>query len=200
MNAVVDLPEEQHPDRVRLRFLQSGEDRAVKEARVLAGTTIFDAASWNGVAIDSTCGGHGTCKKCKVKVISGHAPISSVDPRAFTIEELKNGWRLACRANTEEDLTIEVPPLQTRPKAALVGVGRHVILRPAIQKRYVELDEATLDDQASDLERLLAAMDDIEPRVPLDIVRELGGTLRRADWKVTGVPGDGLLVHRQGGR
>ncbi len=194
MSALEDLPEEPHPERVRLRFLQSGEDRAVKEARVLAGTTIFDAASWNGVAIDSTCGGHGTCKKCKVKVISGHAAISSVDPRAFTIEELKNGWRLACRANTQEDLTVEVPPLQTRPKAALVGVGRHVILRPAIQKRYVELDEATLDDQASDLERLLAAMDDVEPRVPLDIVRELGGTLRRANWKVTAVLADDLLI------
>jgi len=194
VSALEDLPEAPHPERVRLRFLQSGEDRAVKEARVLAGTTIFDAASWNGVAIDSTCGGHGTCKKCKVKVISGHAPISSVDPRAFTIEELKNGWRLACRAETREDLTIEVPPLQTRPKAALVGVGRHVILRPAVQKRYVELDEATLTDQASDLERLLAAMDDIEPRVPLDIVRELGGTLRRANWKVTAVLADDLLI------
>ncbi|MDX6440473.1 MAG: hypothetical protein QOE43_202 [Gaiellaceae bacterium] len=194
MSALEDLPDAPHQERVRLRFLQSGEDRAVKEARVLAGTTIFDAASWNGVAIDSTCGGHGTCKKCKVKVISGHAPISSVDPRAFTIEELKNGWRLACRATTQEDLTIEVPPLQTRPKAALVGVGRHVILRPAVQKRYVELDEATLTDQASDLERLLAAMDDLEPRVPLDIVRELGGTLRRANWKVTAVLADDVLI------
>src|SRR5947208_1937396 len=194
MSAVVDLPEEQHPDRVRLRFLQSGEDRAVKEARVLAGTTIFDAASWNGVAIDSTCGGHGTCKKCKVKVVSGHAPLSAVDPRAFSTEELKNGWRLACRAAVEEDLTIEVPPLQTRPKAALAGVGRHVILRPAVQKRYVELDEATLEDQKSDLERLLAAMDDVEPRVPLDIVRELGGTLRRANWKVTAVLADDVLI------
>jgi uncharacterized 2Fe-2S/4Fe-4S cluster protein (DUF4445 family) len=194
VSAVFDLPEEQHPDRVRLRFLQSGEDRAVKEARVLAGTTIFDAASWNGVAIDSTCGGHGTCKKCKVKVVSGNAPISAVDPRAFTIEELKNGWRLACRANTQEDLTVEVPPLQTRPKAALAGVGRHVILRPAVQKRYVELDESTLEDQQSDLERLLAAMDDVEPRVPLGVVRELGGTLRRANWKVTAVLADDLLI------
>lgn len=194
MSVVVDLPEEQHPDRVRLRFLQSGEDRAVKEARVLAGTTIFDAASWNGVAIDSTCGGHGTCKKCKVKVVSGNAPISPVDPRAFTIDELKNGWRLACRANTQEDLTVEVPPLQTRPKAALAGVGRHIILRPAVQKRYLELDESTLEDQQSDLERLLAAMDDVEPRVSLGIVRELGGTLRRANWKVTGVLADDLLI------
>jgi uncharacterized 2Fe-2S/4Fe-4S cluster protein (DUF4445 family) len=194
VNALEDIPVEPHPDRVRLRFLQSGEDRAVKEARVLAGTTIFDAASWNGIAIDSTCGGHGTCKKCKVKVVSGHAELSAVDPRAFSVEELKSGWRLACRAPAQEDMTIEVPPLQTRPKAALAGVGRHVILRPAVQKRYVELDEATLTDQVSDLERLLAAMDDIEPRVTLDVVRGLGGTLRRSNWKVTAVLVDDLLI------
>jgi uncharacterized 2Fe-2S/4Fe-4S cluster protein (DUF4445 family) len=194
MSAVADLPDVRHPDRVRLRFRQSGEDRAVKEARVLAGTTIFDAASWNGIAIDSTCGGHGTCKKCKVKVVSGNAPISPVDPRAFTIEELKNGWRLACRANAPEDLTVEVPPLQTRPKAALAGVGRHVILRPAVQKRYVELEEPTLDDQRSDLERLLDAMDDVEPRVPLQVVRTLGQVLRASDWKVTAVLVDDLLI------
>ena len=199
MSALENIPEPPHPERVRMRFLQVGEDHAVKEARVLAGTTIFDAASWNGVAIDSTCGGHGTCKKCKVKVVSGHAPLSAVDPRAFSTEELKNGWRLACRAAVEEDLTIEVPPLQTRPKAALVGVGRHVILRPAVQKRYVELDEATLEDQTSDLERLLAAMDDVEPRVPLDIVRELGGTLRRGGWKVTAVLADDLLIDVEAG-
>jgi uncharacterized 2Fe-2S/4Fe-4S cluster protein (DUF4445 family) len=194
VNAVRDLPEAPHPDRVRLRYLQVGEDRAVKEARVPAGTTLFDAASWNGVAIDSTCGGHGTCKKCKVRVVAGSAEISSVDPRAFSPDELRNGWRLACRAAAQEDMTIEVPPLQTRPKAALAGVGRHVILRPAVQKRYVELDEPTLDDQRSDLERLLDAMDDVEPRVPLEVVRTLGRTLRESDWSVTAVLADDLLI------
>jgi uncharacterized 2Fe-2S/4Fe-4S cluster protein (DUF4445 family) len=194
MNALHDLPEAPHPDRVRLRYLEVGEDRAVKEARVPAGTTLFDAASWNGVAIDSTCGGHGTCKKCRVRVVSGSAEVSAVDPRAFSPDELRNGWRLACRAAAQEDMTVEVPPLQTRPKAALAGVGRHVILRPAVQKRYVELEEPTLEDQRSDLERLLDAMDDVEPRVPLDVVRDLGATLRASDWKVTAVLADDLLV------
>ncbi|MGZ8716516.1 MAG: ASKHA domain-containing protein [Gaiellaceae bacterium] len=196
MSVAVPIPEldEPHPDRVKLRFLQSGEDHAVKEARVLAGTTVFDAASWNGVAIDSTCGGHGTCKKCKVRVVSGHAPLSTIDPRAFTTEELKGGWRLACRSIAQEDLTVEVPPLQSRPKAALVGVGRHVILRPAVQKRYMELSEPTLDDQLSDLERVLAAIDDMELRVPLAVMRDLGGTLRSANWNVTAVLCDDVLI------
>jgi uncharacterized 2Fe-2S/4Fe-4S cluster protein (DUF4445 family) len=181
-----------HPDRVRLVFRQA--DGQAKEARVPAGTTLFDCASWNGVAIDSTCGGHGTCKKCKVKVVSGAQEVSSVDPRAFSPDELRAGWRLACRAQAEEDLVVEVPPLQTRPKAALAGVGRHVILRPAVQKRYLELSEPTLEDQTSDLERVLQEMDDVELRVPLAVVRELGATLREADWKVTAVLVDDLLV------
>ncbi|HEX4678539.1 MAG TPA: ASKHA domain-containing protein [Gaiellaceae bacterium] len=184
--------EQVHPDRVRLVFEQA--DGAVKETRVPAGTTLFDGASWNGVAIDSTCGGHGTCKKCKVRVATGEQAIDAVDPRAFTPDELKAGWRLACRAQAAEDLVVEVPPLQTRPKAALAGVGRHVILRPAVQKRYLELTEPTLEDQTSDLERVLQAMDDVEPVVPLEVVRAMGHTLRESNWQVTAVLVDNVLV------
>src|SRR5215218_9359723 len=124
--------------RARVRFEPEGA-----EVRVPSGTPVFDAASWNGIAIDSTCGGHGTCKKCKVRVLDGDVPVSSVDPRAFTPDELRDGWRLACRAPARGELVIDVPPLQTRPKAALVGVGRHVILRPSVQKRHLVLTEPT---------------------------------------------------------
>jgi uncharacterized 2Fe-2S/4Fe-4S cluster protein (DUF4445 family) len=186
------IVEEAHPERVRLTFEQA--DGATKDARVPAGTTLFDAASWNGIAIDSTCGGHGTCKKCKVRVATGSLPVSAVDPRAFSPDELRAGWRLACRAEAHEDVVVAVPPLQTRPKAALVGVGRHVILRPAVQKRYLELEEPTLEDQTSDLERVLEAMDDVELRVPLELVRSLGGTLRESGWKVTAVLCDDVLI------
>ena len=41
--------------RIDLAFEPSG-----KQVRVPPGVSIFDAASWNGIAIDSTCGGHGT--------------------------------------------------------------------------------------------------------------------------------------------
>jgi len=185
------------PERVRLGFEQA--DGTHKEARVPVGTTLFDAASWNGIAIDSTCGGHGTCRKCKVRVVAGVVPLSSIDLRAFEPDELRAGWRLACRAQAAEDVQLEVPPLQTRPKAALVGVGRHVILRPAVQKRYLELDEPTLEDQTSDLERVLGAMDDVELRAPLELLRELGGTLRRSGWKVTAVLCDDLLLDVEAG-
>jgi uncharacterized 2Fe-2S/4Fe-4S cluster protein (DUF4445 family) len=175
--------------RVRLTFTP-----ADREVRVPPGVSVFDAASWNGIAIDSTCGGHGTCKKCKVQVTSGSVPVSRLDHRCFDTDQLQAGWRLACLAQPTAPVTVDVPPLSTRPKAATVGVGRQVILRPAIQKRYVELVEPTLADQTTDLDRLLAAIDDLELRVDLHAVRRLPSVLRHADFKVTAVVVDDVLI------
>ena len=72
-----------------------------------------------------------------------------------------------------------MPPLQTRPKAALAGVGRHVILRPSVQKRHLVLEEPTIEDQRSDLQRVLDALDDLEPTPSLELLRELGGVAAR---------------------
>jgi uncharacterized 2Fe-2S/4Fe-4S cluster protein (DUF4445 family) len=169
------------------------------KVRVPSGVTVFDAASWNGIAIDSTCGGHGTCKKCKVRVADGHVPASNSDARAFSPDELRDGWRLACRAAATASLRIEVPPLTTRPKAATVGIGRRVILRPAVQKRYLELAEPSLSDQRSDIERVLNALDDLEPQVDLAALRLVGRVLRAADYKVTAVIVDEVLIDVQPG-
>ena len=167
---------------------------AERAVRVPPGVNVFDGASWNGIAIDSTCGGHGTCKKCKVQIVSGTVPVSRLDARAFTADQLRDGWRLACLANATQDLRIVVPPLSTRPKAATVGVGRQVILRPAVQKRYVELDEPTLSDQRTDLDRLFDAIDDLELQADLHALRRLPRVLRESDFKVTAVVVDETLI------
>ena len=180
--------------RVDLLFEPGGN-----RVRVPAGVTLFDAASWHGIAIDSTCGGHGTCKKCRVRVLDGAVPASALDIRAFTPEELRGGWRLACRAQAVADVRVDVPPLVTRPKAATVGVGRQVILRPAVQKRYVEMTEPSLTDQTADIERLLHGLDDLELRVDLPVLRSIGQALRTADYKVTAVIVDDVLIDVQAG-
>lgn len=182
--------------RVELSFTIQDPDperTAQRTVRVPPGVTVFDSASWNGIAIDSTCGGHGTCHKCKVRV-EGPSPITRHDVKTFTREQLDGGWRLACLVNATRDLAVDVPPLTTRPKAATVGVGRQVILRPAVQKRYVELDEPNLADQRTDLARLLAAIDDLEPIADLHALRRLPSVLRQSDFKVTAVVVDEALV------
>ncbi|MEO8107406.1 MAG: ASKHA domain-containing protein [Actinomycetes bacterium] len=177
------------PERIRIRFTP-----ADKEVRVPTGVPVFDAASWNGIAIDSTCGGHGTCKKCKVHIVEGSVPVQSLDRRAFSQEQLDDGWRLACVARTATDLVVDVPPMTTRPKAATFGVGRQVILRPAVQKRFVEVNEPSLTDQRTDSQRIFDELDDLELTVDLDVYRTLGQTLRDADFKVTAVIADDRLI------
>jgi uncharacterized 2Fe-2S/4Fe-4S cluster protein (DUF4445 family) len=185
----VSVADEVTPGPVRVNLLFN--DRPV---RVPAGVTLFDAASWNGIAIDSTCGGHGTCKKCRVRIAVDPPAPSHLDIRAYTAAEIRDGWRLACRTIATRDTQVEVPPLTTRPKAATVGVGRQVILRPAVQKRYLELAEPNLADQATDVERVLAQLEDLEPRAELAVLRTLGRTLRAADYKVTAVVVDDVLI------
>ncbi|HEX6149978.1 ASKHA domain-containing protein [Nocardioides sp.] len=164
-----------------------------RNVRVPPGVTVFDAGSWNGIAIDSTCGGHGTCHKCKVRV-EGGSPITRHDVRTFTADQIADGWRLACLVQATRDLEVDVPPLTTRPKAATVGVGRQVILRPALQKRYVELEEPTLADQRTDLDRLTDAITDLELTADLAVLRRLPMVLRQADFKVTAVIVDESLI------
>jgi len=94
---------------------------------------------------------------------------------------------------------VEVPPLQTRPKAALVGVGRHVILRPAVQKRHLVLDEPTMEDQRSDLQRVLDELDDLEPHASIEMLRSLGSVLRKSGFDVTAVVCDQDLIDLEPG-
>ena len=178
--------------RVELTFDVAGAP-GPKSVRVPPGVTVFDSASWNGIAIDSTCGGHGTCRKCRVQ-IEPASPVTHHDTRTFTADQLAGGWRLACLVSATRDLAVAVPPLTTRPKAATVGVGRQVILRPALQKRYVELAEPTLADQRTDLVRLLDAIDDLELTCELAVLRGLPKVLREADFKVTAVIADEALI------
>ena len=74
-----------------------------------------------------------------------------------------------------------------------------MILRPAVQKRYLELTEPSLSDQRSDIERVLDGLDDLELRVDLSVLRSLGRVLRGADYKVTAVVVDEALIDVQPG-
>ena len=65
--------------------------------RVPAGTTLFHAAAWTGQPIESTCGGRGTCGKCRVQVIQGSVPVTPADLQHLAKEDIADGWRLIDR-------------------------------------------------------------------------------------------------------
>jgi uncharacterized 2Fe-2S/4Fe-4S cluster protein (DUF4445 family) len=77
-----------------------------KALRVPRGTPLQDLLFVHGV--EFPCGGRGKCNGCRIKVISGALPVSSEDSQRLKPEEIAQGWRLACRAAPEGDLTIEL--------------------------------------------------------------------------------------------
>jgi uncharacterized 2Fe-2S/4Fe-4S cluster protein (DUF4445 family) len=160
-----------------------------RTTRVPPGTTLFSAAHWIGLPIDSTCGGRGTCGKCKVRVLEGASEVTTADHRLLRKDEVENGWRLSCQARIYEDITCEVPQLLRVPKAATMGLSRLVIIDPNVRKVYLELTEPDLHDQRSDVTRLRDALTaeghDMSASVP--VLRTLPKALREAGFKVTAV-------------
>lgn len=61
------------------------------------------------VSLYAPCAGRGTCGQCVVIVKSGDCPPSEADIERFSENELKEGFRLACRAFPKGDIFIEVP-------------------------------------------------------------------------------------------
>ncbi|HVS49852.1 MAG TPA: 2Fe-2S iron-sulfur cluster-binding protein, partial [Candidatus Dormibacteraeota bacterium] len=101
-----------------------------RTTRVPPGTTLFSAAHWIGLPIDSTCGGRGTCGKCKVRLLDGTTEVTTADHRLLRKDEVEGGWRLSCQARIYEDITCDVPQLLRVPKAATMGLSRLVIIDP----------------------------------------------------------------------
>ena len=160
-----------------------------RTTRVPPGTTVFSAAHWIGLPIDSTCGGRGTCGKCKVRVIRGGADAETADHRQLRPAEIADGWRLSCQARIYQDMTCEVPQLLRVPKAATMGLGRLVILDPNVRKVYLELNEPSMEDQRSDVARLKDALtvEGHDMVAGVSVLRTIPGVFREAGFRVTAV-------------
>jgi uncharacterized 2Fe-2S/4Fe-4S cluster protein (DUF4445 family) len=89
------------PDFIRLQLLPLGRQLTVER-----GAPLRDALFAQGV--EFPCGGRGRCKGCRVKVLTGALPPSAEDQALLSVAEIAAGWRLACRANANADLTLEL--------------------------------------------------------------------------------------------
>jgi len=181
--------------KVQVTYLPVGEAREPVMTRVPEGTTLFHAAHWAGLPIDSTCGGRGTCGKCGVRVAVGHAARTLADYRHLS-ERLDEGWRLSCQAVVAEEMTVEVPRLLHPPRAATMGVGRFVLLEPNVQKLMLELPAPSVDDHRSRLQHVRDALveEGLEVTHDADLLPRLAEVLSEDAPTVTAtVVGDRLV-------
>jgi len=160
------------------------------------GENIFSALKREGIYLVASCGGKGTCGKCKVKVISGDCDVISFGK--LTAEERESNLVLACRTVPKSDLLVEIPKesrLVVGDKIAiaktkdLVGYFKsyNAALSPIVKRVYLELPPPSINDNIGDLERLKRALEEKgfnNIRFSHDFVSKMVEVLRFSNWKV----------------
>ena len=177
-----------------------------REARVREDATLLDAAREAGIPLRSSCGGEGTCGKCRLIVRTGSVDTSP--SAALTEAEVKDGYVLACQTRALEDLDVEVPAEARIDDAQAVAdsptsiaydgpsdvqvkdVGEPLtVLRPLVQQIDVALSPPTLEDTVDDLQRLIQASVKVNvcptSSIRIGELRKLPRLLRSHDWKAS---------------
>jgi uncharacterized 2Fe-2S/4Fe-4S cluster protein (DUF4445 family) len=167
-----------------------------RQVTVSPGTTILQATSEAGVRIRSECGGRGVCGKCRVIIEDqrGLNELTENETALLTHEELRSGYRLACRSTISRysgKLTVVIPKesMIGERKFQATGVERPVQLAPSIVKYFISLPRPTLNDVRPDLERVLELLKNKYGLEFLDVdyevLKALPYILREANWDVT---------------
>ncbi len=181
-----------------ITFLPDGVTVTAEE-----GENLLRAAHAAGIHVNSSCGGQGTCGKCRVLLKSGRT--RDHDKSRIGMNDYERGYRLACMSHAETSVEVEVPPESRLHRGALDrdrvtgATGRLAAplkalippetRRPPVEKRALSLDPPTLEDNAADFTRLVRAMKqcmDAESVVAdLEALRQLPWALREGNWTTT---------------
>ena len=60
------------------------------------------------IYLASSCGGGGSCKRCKCQLKKGGGNITSIENDFFTQQDLNNYWRLACQVMVKSNMKITI--------------------------------------------------------------------------------------------
>ncbi len=185
-----------------------------REIEVEDGENLLRAAMAAEVRINASCGGDGTCGKCRVIIDKGQ--VEREPTSILTEEEVGEGYVLACRTLITSDLEVRIPPesrlgriLEKERAAPTCGhllsskewEERLAELKsdPPFKKVFVPFSPPTLDDNMSDLQRLRRELGRKSIQctgVDLPVLKKLAAILRQGNWQITAT----LLEDEQGCR
>lgn len=178
---------------VKVTFQPTGQTVYVPK-----GETALTAAIEAGLELQTPCGGQGTCGSCRI-VFPANAPKPTDEELAkLSSSEISGGMRLACRTTLQGDTVINLPDstLRGEAKFLLHGITREVELAPGVAKVCVHMPPPTLEDQRSDADRLLAALEAAGKRVTVEpsALTTLSRALRDGGYRVTAVLANGRVL------
>lgn len=171
---------------------------------VAQGENLLRAAMLADAAVSASCGGDGTCGKCRMVVESGS--VDTTVSAKLTADEIEGGYVLACLSAVTEDVTVRIPP-ESRPGKAPVRGGSsrqpNVVLSPEdrairlprhtspppVAKRVLKMSPPDLTDNLNDASRVKQALKRVhgirDATISLPALRELPHAAREGEWVVT---------------
>ncbi len=150
------------------------------------GALLLEAIEGAGLHVETLCGGRGICRRCAVVAPGLTDPPKRLEREAFSAEEIAAGHRLACLWHVEDDLEVEIAPLEDFAHKAFAGLDRWPPIEAAstVRRTTVRLAPPSLDDQRSDSRRLREALGG-ELRLEHEVARDLSRVLRTQSWRVS---------------
>lgn len=161
-----------------------------KVIEVNEGDNLLQAVSKAGIVLNSSCGGRGTCGRCKVRVMDGQIREEVIAKKA----PIDEGEVLACKAQILTEAVVEIPNDGRRLSKHKVLINEVELENPfshdpVFRKITVTLPEPSLDNNSDDLSRLLVELRkaaEIENiNFDLRIMGLLPHALRQGKWTVT---------------
>lgn len=157
---------------------------------------LLKALKRQGVYLAASCGGKGTCGKCKVKVIEGSFDIVSAGK--LDKKDREKGYVLACQTMPKGDLLIEIPEESRLVVGDKIAVSRsrdlfelfqsfNVPISPMVKQLCLDIPPPTIHDNISDLERLKRSLEEKglkTMRFSHRFVSGLSRILRKSNWRV----------------
>lgn len=166
--------------------------------------SLIRAAMEAGIHINASCGGGGVCGKCRILIEEGM--VEGGVSEHLSLEDQEKGYRLACLSEVTSDIVVRIPVESEMDTGRLnVHAGsRHTakvmysnidelrqdgLFIPPVEKIYLELDSATVEDNQADVARIInhLRLKHGEHRLimGLEVIRKVSDIIREGDFKIT---------------
>jgi Na(+)-translocating NADH:ubiquinone oxidoreductase F subunit len=143
------------------------EQKSLGEVKLSTHSNMLDELLEHEIALPSSCGGGGTCGRCKV-MINPPTKSSSADQAHFSDKELAQGYRLACQhfCNDVEHMTLfDV----TDAKKVTLELSKSTFVTPLIKElRFKTKDKSKLSYKAGAFMRFFIPQAQT-PKTPINL-------------------------------
>lgn len=101
---------------IQITFITENEKKEQQKINVThdLGVTLMTTLLQKKLISGSFCGGRGTCGRCRVRFLQAAPFPTSLDRQAFTPDELRLGYRLACMSRPGRDCVVKAEFAESR--------------------------------------------------------------------------------------